>query len=411
MKKAFKTKWLMPGNSVVIEDAVLIVENGKIAEIKADNDFDSNCGFDLIDFGNAVITPGFVNLHTHLQYTSLYKDFTDKIGTLDFAEWIIELIKKYSSLSSEEKIASLKEGLDESIKSGVTCIAQLSKEAEFFETLVISPMKTCLFLEVFSKDEKASIEEFEKFKEKYYLLKQNCTRNMQIGISPHSIYNVHRLLWEKVCEFALKENILVHTHLAESQAEIDWVKGKKSKIDNLHDFLGWQNKSNHLENEKNVIDYIKKLGITELKSNLILAHLNFLSEKQISELGDLKIGIAYCPKSNINLHSRTFDCTKFSKIAGIGTDSKASSLSLNILEEARFIKNNTALTPFEILDMLTINGARVLKLDNKTGSLEKGKDADFLVFKLNSDETCDDFLSKNKPSFVFAEGELAAKNN
>jgi len=410
MQKAYKTKWLLAGNSVVVEDAVLITENGIIKEIKTAKNYIDNDNIEFSDFGNAVITPGFVNLHTHLQYTMLYETFKPKIGTVSFIDWIIELMESYSRLSEKEKIASLQAGLNESIKSGVTSLAQLSKETEFVETLSKSPVKTHLFLEIFSKDDKSSIFEFENFKKNYSLLKQKCSENIRIGISPHSIYNVHPVLWNKICEFALKENILVHTHLAESQAEIDWRNGKKSEIDKLHDFLGWQNKSNFVRKEKSIIGYIKKLGLTELKSNLILAHLNFLIENDISELVDLEIGVAHCPRSNINLHGKTFNCTDFAKTAGIGTDSKASSLSLNILDDARFIKNNTDLEPLAVLDMLTVNGAKTLKMEHRIGSLEKGKDADFLVFKLKNGETYNDLLSKNQPDFVYIKDRLEVHN-
>ncbi len=410
MQKAYKTKWLLAGNSVVIEDAVLISDNGIIKEVKTVENYIDNGNIEFSDFGNAVITPGFVNLHTHLQYTRFYEDFKKIVGTISFIEWIIELIESYSRLSKKEKIASSQAGLDESIKSGVTCLAQLSKETEFIETLSKSPIKTHLFLEIFSKDEESSILEFENFKKNYSLLKQKCSENIQIGISPHSIYNVHPVLWNKISEFALKENILVHTHLAESQAEIDWINGKKSEIDKLHRFLGWQNKSNLFAVEDNAVKYIKKLGLTGLKSNLILAHLNFLSTEEILELSKTDIGIAHCPKSNINLHGKTFNCSGFAKTAGIGTDSKASSLSLNILDEARFIKNNTSLSSLEILDMLTINGAKILKIDDRIGSLEKGKDADFLVFKLKNGKTYSDFLNKNRPDFVYIKDRLEVHN-
>ncbi len=410
MQKAYKTKWLLPGNSTVIEDAVLIIENGIIKEIKTGIDGIDDTNIEFSDFGNAVITPGFVNLHTHLQYTSVYEEFEKKKGRIDFVEWIIELVKKYSLLTIEEKNASVQAGLDESLKSGVTCLAQLSKEVEFVETISKSPVEVCLFLEIFSNDKKSSIRAFKIFEEKYRFLKKNCPNNLHIGISPHSIYNVHPVLWDKVIEFALKENILVHTHLAESQAEIDWIKGKKSGLDKLHDFLGWQSKLNLLTSEENIINYIKKLGLAELKSNLILAHLNFLSKEEILKLAKTCLGIAHCPISNINLHGRTFDCSGLSKTAGIGTDSKASSYSLSILDEARFIKSNTSLTSLEILDMLALNGAKILRLDNKKGSLENGKDADFLVFKLKDGEIYSDFLSKNQPDLVYVKDRLEVEN-
>jgi imidazolonepropionase-like amidohydrolase len=116
------------------------------------------------------------------------------------------------------------------------------------------------------------------------------------------------------------------------------------------------------------------------------------------------------------LHNQTIDLVKFpatnslySKI-GLGTDSKFSNNDLNIINEAKFIKNKTGLGLLKLLDMLTINAARILRLDNETGSLEKGKDADFLVFKLKKNESYTNFIDKEKPESVYVQGNAIVLN-
>ncbi len=60
--------------------------------------------------------------------------------------------------------------------------------------------------------------------------------------------------------------------------------------------------------------------------------------------------------------------------------------------------------------MLTINAAKILRLDNKTGSLEKGKEADFLVFNLGNNESYQDIINKDRPDHVFIKGKQLVKD-
>ena len=60
--------------------------------------------------------------------------------------------------------------------------------------------------------------------------------------------------------------------------------------------------------------------------------------------------------------------------------------------------------------MITINPARILHLDNRIGSLEKGKDADFLVFKLDGNQTYENLFDREMPEYVFSSGEVIAKH-
>ena len=71
MTKAYKAKWIIPSDGNIYENCALIVEEGKVQEIVKQENFDESLYSHIKDFGNAVITPGFVNLHNHLQYTDL----------------------------------------------------------------------------------------------------------------------------------------------------------------------------------------------------------------------------------------------------------------------------------------------------------------------------------------------------
>ena len=71
MAKAYKAKWIIPSDDNIYTDCALIVDEGKIQEIIKQEDLKEEQYSTVRDFGHSVITPGFVNLHNHLQYTDL----------------------------------------------------------------------------------------------------------------------------------------------------------------------------------------------------------------------------------------------------------------------------------------------------------------------------------------------------
>ena len=68
----------------------------------------------------------------------------------------------------------------------------------------------------------------------------------------------------------------------------------------------------------------------------------------------------------------------------LGTDSLASNDSLSMQDEMGYVLRNFhgIFTPAEILHMATLGGAAAIGLDHETGSLDKGKRADFLIMEL-----------------------------
>ena len=414
MQKIYKAKWILPGNEKIIQNGAILVENGKILEVFNRDELENISCNEITDYGNAVITSGFINLHTHLQFTDLQKPQNNL--NRNFSGWILELIKQYASLTPEQKINSLKNGLKEAVLSGTTCVAQISREEEFLDVFNSAEIKSYIFLETFSNCEESSFAEFKKLKEKFKRMEQNKALNVNLGVSPHSVYNVHPVLWKKISDFACSNNILVHTHLAESLDEMDWLKNGFSNIDLIHKFVGWQ-KVSPFETGLNPVQYLKKLDILRpLGKNLIAAHLNQLEGDSIYEFAEYGANIALCPRSNLflsaNAHHRStlegLEACECGLATGLGTDSKFSNYDLNILNEAKYIKSGFNL--LKLLDMLTINSAKILKLDHKIGSLEKGKDVDFLVFKLEQDESYLDLLDKERPDEVYISGNQVVDN-
>lgn len=339
--------------------AKYIFKNGEITE---NSYILSGTGEDceVIDHGNALITPGFVNFHTHLQYTDLkpYK------GSVEFSGWIMNLIQQYLFWSKSKKIQSLQNGLKETIKSGVTCVVNLGIEEEFIEVLNDADIKSYVFIEAYSDTEENSRKEFKRLMK---LLEKYNTYN--VGISPHAPYSVHPVLWRLLAECGA----LIHTHLYESYDEMKWMRGEPSGIDKLK----------KLVMRKDFEPYMIKPF-----DNLIAAHL---CQKGFDEVKEFNI--AHCPRSNMMLHGKTLNVTEDTGRIGIGTDSLYSNEDLNILHEARCLRDNLKFT--EILNCLTYNPRKMLKLQQND---------DFLVFNLKEGETPESIIDREGPNRMYVNG-------
>ncbi len=421
MAKAYKAKWIIPSDDNIYTDCALIVDEGKVQEIIKQEDLKEEQYSTVRDFGHSVITPGFVNLHNHLQYTDLQMSkkqdfkrrlkrfytifkkyyFLSGISRKSFVYRLSNLLSDYFCMTKEEKVASFKKGIELSLLNGTTCVAQLSKESKYFDVLNEMPLKTYLFFELFSDSVENSKDEFRNIQKKIEKLKKQKSDSTFIGIAPHSVCCVHKRLFKILEKYCKKYNILMTIRLAESQDEIDWLKHGFSDIDLLNEFTGHK-KFDPFAKDLTPVKYLKELGI--LSKQLLISYGNYLTDEDLEILKEYKVSLAYCPRVSDNLHNKKLYFDKvlkyFPKRFGFGVNSMAFNKDLSLLNELRYV-NNGALDTLEAIKYLTIIPAKILRLNNTIGSLEIDKDADFNVFELGENEDYNALLDKQRPKHVY----------
>ena len=118
-----------------------------------------------------------------------------------------------------------------------------------------------------------------------------------------------------------------------------------------------------------------------------------------------------CPRSNDRLNVGKAPADLFKKLGiplALGTDSLASNDSLSLFDEARFAASlwPGLFPPEELLYMMTLGGARVLGLEELSGSLIPGKRADFLVVEASGtpEQLPERIIHEGKLREVFAQG-------
>jgi 5-methylthioadenosine/S-adenosylhomocysteine deaminase len=189
---------------------------------------------------------------------------------------------------------------------------------------------------------------------------------------PHAPYSCNKKTYQKMAELAEKYDVGIHTHLAETQDEIDLFRGRYSKTP---------------------VEYLDEIGL--LSPRLLVAHGVHLSKRDINLLADHDVAVVYNPSSNMKLASgvaRVPELLDAGVRVGLGTDSNLSNNNLDMFEEMRLGAmlqklsrgEAEALPCDQILRMATNLAAECLGLGDRIGSLEVGKRADIILVDLHT---------------------------
>jgi cytosine/adenosine deaminase-related metal-dependent hydrolase len=369
--------WIFPVTSNPLPKHAIVVENGRIQEIRSALPGDPF-------HSEACILPGLINSHTHLAYTALRNLFDD----LSFFPWIRKLTEtKYQVLTEEDFILSTRLGVAECIRSGITTVADMSDVEPALSVLASSPLRGIFYWEVFGVETEAAAKTWTGLKDKYQVLKNRySTERLKLGISPHACYTVRPELYSQIAEWAMEEELPISFHVAESKAEEDFISKREGVI---AEFLR-ERTADWSFQEGSSIQHLARTRIFEAKP--LVAHAVQASEKDLEILAAADVPVAYCPKSNAKFSHGIAPVHSMHKKGirvSLGTDSAASNNRLDLFEEARFgllqqrsRYEQQILSEQKMLEMITIEGARAMGLSKEIGSLEVGKFADLIVVRI-----------------------------
>jgi 5-methylthioadenosine/S-adenosylhomocysteine deaminase len=384
--KILSAEHVLPISNKPIKNGAVLIEGEKILNVGQQNELIEQ--FPQVpheNFGQAVIMPGFVNCHAHLEITAM-RGFLDQFDD-DFSSWLLTLTKtRAERLTSEDVEISAVFGALEGAKAGVTCFGDIGRSGTAgIKALNQNGLRGVLFQETeFSPDNKTGLDDFEKLKDVFGEVQTLQTGLVKAGISPHAPYTVSQKLFELITEFAINNKIKTTIHAAESLEEQNLMQKGGGFFADVY-----QKRSVNWQSPKcSTIEYLSDIGVLEAKP--LLAHCVYVSERDLELIEKSGSAIAHCPKSNAKFGHGIAPLESFldkSIAVGLGSDSMASNNTCDILEEARFatllartkVAKNRFIDAREIIEMATVGGARALGLEEQIGSIETGKQADLII--------------------------------
>jgi 5-methylthioadenosine/S-adenosylhomocysteine deaminase len=372
MTTTYTARWVLPVSDPPIEHGAVVVEGQRIAAVGSRAEIVGLFPESKLEsFGEAVILPGLINTHTHLELTALrgYLENEER----DFFAWLRKLtVARLELLTPDDIRVSATWGACEAVRAGITYVGDASDSAVMsMMALRDVGLGGVVYQESFGPDARLAAENFEKLKVKVEKLRANETKLVRAGVSPHAPYTVCGPQLEMIANFALEENLPLMMHAAESEAEELFLReGCGVFAEGLaRREIEWKAPG------ISTIQYLLKLGVLDVRP--LLAHCIRVDDIDIETLRDTGAKVAHCPKSNAKLGHGRAPFAKFIEAripVGLGSDSVASNNTCDILEEARFA---TLLARAGGDD---ISATRVLKA--ATGDLKEGGQADLAVVSL-----------------------------
>jgi 5-methylthioadenosine/S-adenosylhomocysteine deaminase len=193
---------------------------------------------------------------------------------------------------------------------------------------------------------------------------------ISVAIEPHTTFTCSPDLLQKAGYLCNKYNVPLIVHVSETRHEVEQIQEQF---------------------QTSPVGLLKQLGL--LAPNLIAIHCVTLSSKDLDDLQKGQVKVAHCPESNMKLASGVAPVVQMLSrgiTVGLGTDGCASNNNLDLFHEMDtaaklhkvHLSDPTVMDARTVLRMATIEGAKVLQMEQKIGSLEAGKKADVIVLDL-----------------------------
>lgn len=373
-----QARWIIPvePDSVTYENHALVINDGKIIDLLPTKTATKKYQSDLLEnLQNHALIPGLINSHTHASMT-LMRGIADDLPLMDWLQnhiWPLE--QKWVSESYVRDGTDL--AIAEMIRGGTTCF----NDMYFFPDITAHQaiqhgirasigLIAIDFPTVWAENSEAYIDKGLAIHDQY-----RHESLITTPFAPHAPYTVSDEPLTKIRTLADKLELPVHMHVHETLHEVEEQKAKtgQSPLQRLH-----------------------QLGL--LTPSFMAVHMTQLTEDEISLMARTGAHIIHCPESNLKLASGfcpVAKCLEAGINVAIGTDGAASNNDLDMFGEmrtaallAKGVSGDARVVPAKTaLKMATLNGAKALGIEDKTGSLSIGKAADIVAIDLDQLET------------------------
>jgi cytosine/adenosine deaminase-related metal-dependent hydrolase len=368
-----RARTVVPMEGEPIHDGAVAVSGGKITDVSRFHEVRQRQSGELLDLGEQILMPGLINAHCHLDYTMLRGTISPQRS---FSDWIQAINAEKAKLTDQDYIDSIHAGFAEARSFGTTTILNLIALPKVVAAIKEPPVRTWWFGELIDV---RIPEEAERIADEAAEFLKPAKR---WGLAPHAPFTASQRLYARCEEIARRNNIPLTTHLAESREEMEtFLNAEGAAFDFLKE-IGRPMEDCGRETPLSLFLRTRTIG-----QHWIVAHLNELDAGDFDLLRTApKFHIAHCPRSHTFLGHAPFALGRLRALGFnicLGTDSLASNSSLSLFAEMReLLRKEPDLSPREVVEMATINGAAAIGQRNQLGCIMAGARADLIALPL-----------------------------
>lgn len=386
MNYALQARWIIPIDRPPIEGGIVSVAEGRIVAVG-----ENLSGQPPTDLGDVALLPGFVNAHTHLEFSLLQRP----LGTpgMPFADWIgkvvawrRELREQFAGDSDGLRVnrrRAIAAGLLESQKAGVVAVGEIAMPGCSVDSYSQAEgVSVVALLELLGRAEEG-VQPLINLAEQHIAVAGSIA-GVHPGLSPHAMYSVHPQLLRRACDLSAASHSPVAMHVAESRQELQLLRDHTGPLRELLVKLNaWDSAA--LPIGLRPLDYLETL---QNAHRALVIHGNYLTADEIEFLAARRerMSLVYCPRTHAYFGHEPYPLAEMLRAGArvaVGTDSRASNPDLNLLSEMRLVAHHHPQTlPATILELGTLSAAQALGIDADYGSISVGKRAQFVTIPI-----------------------------
>ena len=362
MITVFRNAWILTQNqSRDILRGDVVVDGERIVSVGGTY---NGTGDREIDCTGSVIMPGMINTHTHIAMTVMKGSLDD----LHFPDFLQGSFKIDADRTDADLAVGTKLGCLEMMASGTTTFVDMyySEDVIAKATQEAGLRGVCCWC---CLDEDKTTQKGNPIQNarNYYQRFKN-ERKIVAGAALQGVYCCNEDTCVETAAFCEKEDIPLTFHLSETRGEVNEHKKQTGM---------------------RPAEWMSHIGI--LSERCIAAHSAWLTMNEIRLMGEAGMSIASCPVSNMKLATGGVapvpEFQKYGVNVSLGTDGSTTNNTLDLISEMRSFGllqksarwDPTVLPAQELLDVVTVNGAKAIGMEKDLGSVEPGKYADLVV--------------------------------
>ena len=362
MITVFRNAWILTQNaSRDIVKGDVVVDGERIASVGGTF---NGTGDREIDCSGSVIMPGMVNTHTHIAMTVMKGSLDD----LHFPDFLQGSFKIDADRTDADLAVGTKLGCLEMMASGTTTFVDMyySEDVIARATQEAGLRGVCCWC---CLDEDKTTQKGNPIQNaRNYYQRFKGERKIVAGAALQGVYCCNEDTCVETAAFCEEADIPLTFHLSETRGEVNEHKKQYGM---------------------RPAEWMSKIGI--LSERCIAAHSAWLTMNEIRLMGEAGMSIASCPVSNMKLATGGVapvpEFQKYGVNVSLGTDGSTTNNTLDMISEMRSFGllqksarwDPTVLPAQELLDVVTINGAKAIGMEKDLGSIEPGKYADLVV--------------------------------
>jgi cytosine/adenosine deaminase-related metal-dependent hydrolase len=380
----YSADWVLPIVAPALQRGAVLVDNGRIAWVGPQQAAPQGEHIRQLALGAAVLMPGLVNAHSHLELTLL----RGCLEGLDFRDWLraITLLRR-DVLQPADLLDAARVGVLEGLRHGITTYGDATDSAWPLTAMRELGVRGIGYVEVFGPDPAQSHAAIDGLRDRVNALRAHDTALVKTGVSPHAPYTVSAALFRAVADLAAHEHLPVAVHVAESAAETAFVvQGTGPFAERL--------RARGIAVAATAVSPLALLDETGLlRTRPLLIHAVHVSDEDLARVAAHGAGIVHCPISNAKLGQGVAPLDRMLALdirVGLGSDSVVSNNRMHLLDEARQAVLQHALragradslSAADALRLATTGGAEAMGVGGQVGALAVGMEADLAAFPL-----------------------------